>query len=194
MARVSRSPSIKTIANQRVGKSMWGAPESPEFSAVQQFMLEFKTHESEEERWLAMYKKMADGSDDSLIRFLLNLIIADEEKHRELINRMVSSLKDDLASTGSANLHDQKGKIAKKERALLPVVEEFLALEREGIKECERLEKASRGFQQGTFGLLCKTMIHDSLKHIGILDFSVPSSFDCIVPLFEKEGLGEIFC
>ena len=103
--------------------------------------------------------------------FLLNLIIADEEKHRELINRMVSSLKDDLASTGSANLHDQKGKIAKKERALLPVVEEFLALEREGIKECERLEKASRGFQQGTFGLLCKTMIHDSLKHIGILDF-----------------------
>jgi hypothetical protein len=51
------------------------------------------------------------------------------------------------------------------------VVEEFPALEREGIKECERLEKASRGFQQGTFGLLYKTMIHDSLKHIGILDF-----------------------
>ena len=40
---------------------MWGAPESPEFPAVQQFMLESKTHESEEERWLAMYKKIASG-------------------------------------------------------------------------------------------------------------------------------------
>jgi hypothetical protein len=168
MARVSRSPSIKTIANQRVGKSMWGAPESPEFSAVQQLMLEFKTHESEEERWLAMYKKMADGSDDPLIRFLLNLIIPDQERHRELIARMVSSLKNDLASTRTASLHRPKGN-RKKERALLPVVEEFPALEREGIKECERLEKARRGFQQGTFGLLYKTMIHDSLKHI--LDF-----------------------
>jgi hypothetical protein len=101
---------------------------------------------------------MADASDDSLIRFLLNLIIPDEERHRELIARMVSSLKNDLASTRPASLHRPKGN-RKKERALLPVVEEFLALEREGIKECERLEKASRGFQQGTFGLLCKTMI-----------------------------------
>jgi rubrerythrin len=44
-----------------------------------------------------MYKKMADEADDPLIRFLLNLIIPDEERHRELIARMVSSLKNDLA-------------------------------------------------------------------------------------------------
>jgi len=51
------------------------------------------------------------------------------------------------------------------------MLERFLDLERKGIKEYERLRKASEGFHQDLFGLLCRTMVHDSLKHIGILDF-----------------------
>jgi hypothetical protein len=31
-------------------------PESPDFSAVQRLMHEFQTHESDEARWLAIYK------------------------------------------------------------------------------------------------------------------------------------------
>ena len=171
MARARRSGSIKAIANQKVEESMWGVPESPEFSAVQRLMLEFQAHESDEERWLSIYKKIVEGADDPVSRFLLNLIVADEEKHRELIGRMVSSLKDDLASTRPEILAGRTGATGKKGQELLPMVERFLEVERQGIREYERLIKSSQGFHHDLFALLCRTMVHDSLKHIGILEF-----------------------
>jgi hypothetical protein len=44
-------------------------------------------------------------------------------------------------------------------------------VERDGIGEYEKLVKTTEGFHQDLFGMLCKSMIHDSLKHIDILDF-----------------------
>ncbi len=146
-------------------------PESPEFSAVQRLINEFKTHESDEERWLTVYKKIAQESDDPVIRFLLNLIIADEERHHEIIGRMISSLKDDLALTRPEKAAAGKSAIGAKGAGLLKMVEGFLEVERKGIKEYERLNKASEGFRQDLLALLCRTMVHDSLKHIAILDF-----------------------
>jgi len=61
---------------------------------VQKFLLEVQAHETDELRWLANYKKISEETNEPLIRFLLNLIIADEKRHGELIDRMVSSLKD----------------------------------------------------------------------------------------------------
>jgi hypothetical protein len=38
-------------------------------------------------------------------------------------------------------------------------------------REYEKLVKTTEEFHQELFGMLCRIMIHDSLKHIGILDF-----------------------
>lgn len=171
MTRAPRSASIKAIAKQRIEESIWGIPESPEFSAVQQLMNEFQAHESEEGRWLSIYRKIAEESNDPLIRFLLNLIISDEEKHQELIGRMVASLKDDLAWTRPEQVAVDREQLKKRSKDLSNMVEHFLRVERKGIKEYERMNKASQGLRHDLFSLLCKTMIHDSLKHIGILDF-----------------------
>ena len=171
MVRAPRSRSIKAIANQIAADDIWGAPESPEFSAVQRLMHEFQTHENEEGRWLSIYKKVADGSQDPLIRFLLSLIIADEARHRELMGRMVSLLKDDLAWTRAEVSTSENRKAEKNDAKLLAMVGRFLEMERRGIREYEKLIRTSQGFHQGLFTLLCKTMIHDSLKHIGILEF-----------------------
>jgi len=54
---------------------------------------------------------------------------------------------------------------------LLASVERFLEAERKGIKEYERLKKESQGLNRDVFALLYTTMIHDSHKHIGILEF-----------------------
>jgi rubrerythrin len=64
-------------------------------------MSAFTIHESDEERWLPIYKNVAERSDDPLIRFLLHLIIVDEERHHETMGSMITGLKDDLATTGS---------------------------------------------------------------------------------------------
>jgi hypothetical protein len=46
-----------------------------------------------------------------------------------------------------------------------------LDAERKGIKEYERLKKMSKGLHRDVFALLYTTMIHDSHKHMGILEF-----------------------
>ena len=58
-----------------------------------------------------------------------------------------------------------------KRAQLLASVERFLEAERKGIKEYERLKKESQGLYRDVFALLYTTMVHDSHKHIGILEF-----------------------
>ena len=171
MPRASKSDSLKTIAAERADDYMWGIPESPEFSAVQRLMHEFQTHESDEARWVAIYQKLAHESEDPLIRFLLNLIIADEERHHKIIRHIVSGLKDELAWTRSETVAAKPPEQDKGAKDLSETVERLLAVERDGIGEYEKLVKTTEGFHQDLFGMLCRIMIQDSLKHIGILDF-----------------------
>jgi len=171
MVRGTRSKAIKAIANYWAEDAMWGMPESPEFSSIQRLMNEFQSHASHEEQWLSQYQIAAQEASDPLIRFLLGLIVADEQRHHELTNRMIGKLKDDLAWTRAEGLTPRvyaKGETRKK---LLSSVEQFLEAERKGIKEYEALKKASKGLYRDVFELLYTTMVHDSHKHIGILEF-----------------------
>ena len=134
-------------------------------------LCEFQTHESDEARWLAIYQKLAHESQDPLIRFLLNLIIADETRHHEIICHIVSGLKDELAWTSSKTVATNRRAREKGAKDFSETVERLLVVERDGIGEYEKLIKTTEGFHQDLFGMLCRTMIQDSLKHIGILDF-----------------------
>jgi len=171
MPQTPRSRSIRSISQYKAEDYMWGNPESPEFSIVHNLMNEFKTHEGDEERWLSIYRKTVEESDDPTFRFLINIIIADEERHNQLLGRMIASLKDDLASTRTSEPPPGTASSATPARELVVMVERFLDVERKGIREYERLKKTSQKFRQGLLALLCETMVYDSLKHIGILNF-----------------------
>lgn len=171
MARAVRSRSIEIIASQRAQDAMWGIPESPEFSSVQRLMNEFQSHAAHEERWLSSYRELAKETIDPQIRFLLGLIVADEERHHDLIARMVSKLKNESTWTRSAGIAPRASESGEKAKRLLASVENFLDAERKGIKEYERLKKESRGLHRDLFALLYTTMIHDSQKHMEILNF-----------------------
>ena len=56
-------------------------------------------------------------------------------------------------------------------RELGVMLERFLDVERKGIRDCQRLKKTSQRFRQDLLALLCETIVYDSLKHIGILNF-----------------------
>ena len=171
MVQARRDASIRTLANQRAEDSMWGIPESPEFSAVQRLMNEFQSHATHEERWLSSYREIAKETSDPQIRFLLDLIVADEERHHELTARMMSKLKDELAWTRPTEIARKAGESGEKSKRLLASVENFLGAERDAIKEYERLKKESQGLYRNVFALLYTTMIHDSHKHMEILNF-----------------------
>ena len=171
MARSRRSSAIKAIANYWAEDAMRGVPESPEFSSVQRLMNEFQSHAKHEEQWLTSYQAIGKAASDPLIRFLFGLIVDDEQRHHELTRRMITKLKDELAWTRAEGLAPRVYEIGKKRQQLHSAVARFLDTEREAIKEYERLKKESQGLYRDVFALLYTTMIHDSHKHIGVLEF-----------------------
>jgi rubrerythrin len=171
MAHTRRARLIKALVSQKAEDAMWGIPESPEFSSVQRLMNEFQSHATNEERWLLSYKEFAKEASDPLIRFLLGLVIADEERHHELTSRMIGKLKDELAWTRSEGSSRRPGERGEEGKRMLALVDGFLKAEQQGIKEYERLKRTSQGLYRDVFTLLYTTMIHDSQKHIGILEF-----------------------
>ena len=171
MARLNRAGVINALVEQKAEDAIWGVPESPEFSSVQRLMNEFQSHARHEERWLAEYRQAAEESKDPLIRFLLEMIVTDETRHHELTSRMIGKLKEELAWTRSDGAVRRPDEGRESSKRLLTSVESFLNAERKGIDKYKQLMQTSRGLYRNVFALLYSTMIHDSRKHIGILEF-----------------------
>lgn len=171
MARSRTDPFIRSLAKQKAEDAMWGVPESPEFSSVQRLMNEFQSHARDEERWLSSYREIAEESTDPLTGFLLNLIVADEERHHKLMARMISKLEDELAWTSAKRTVRTGVESGARRKRLLGAVERMVGAEQKGIQEYEHLKKASRNLRRDVFELLYGTMIRDSQKHMAILEF-----------------------
>lgn len=144
---------------------------APAISEVERLTNEFEAHESEEGKFLEHYKDVAGKTKNGMIKFLLQMIISDEEKHQAVTRAMVSTLKGDLnwthpddALRGLYNMVEEKDN-------LLRLTEDFIRVEKQGIKECRELIKSSKGYYRDLFVLLFESMVHDSEKHIKILEF-----------------------
>ena len=144
---------------------------SPEISPVERLLNEFETHEAKEEESLKHYRKLLNKMPNPVTRFLLQLIISDEEKHRAVIHAMVATLRGSLMWTkpegsleGAADLAETNGQLRVSTDALIE-------LEKEGIRECKALVKESSGYYHGVFKILLDSMIRDSEKHIELLEY-----------------------
>jgi hypothetical protein len=65
---------------------------------------------------------------------------------------------------GAANLVETNAQ-------LRVTTDEFIELEKEGIRECKSLVKESSGYYHGVVKILLDSMIRDSEKHIELLEF-----------------------
>ena len=137
--------------------------ESSEPSEVERLMSRFEAHEGEEGKFVGRYKETADSSQNPLIRFLLRLIISDEEKHHAVTRAMISTLKGDLVWTRPQDALHGIVELGAEKNEILKLTEEFIRLERAGIKEYKKLTKASRGYYRGLFVLLVNSMVRVTL-------------------------------
>lgn len=140
-------------------------------SAIERLLNEFEAHESKEEKALEQYKAVIGGVNNPVHRFLLQLIISDEEKHRAVVHAMATTLKGSLNWTKPAGSLEGDPDPAATNRQLLAVTEDFIKLEREGIREYKILLKASENYYHGLFQILIGAMIRDSEKHTELLEF-----------------------
>ena len=148
-----------------------GYPGSPELSAVELLMNKFEAHEGGEREFVQRYKEIAEKSKNPLIKFLLKMIISDEEKHHAITHAMVSTLKGNLTWTRPESAIHGLADLGEEKEELMGLTESFVHLEKEGVKEYKRLIKVSKGYYRGLFVLLIQSMIRDSEKHVEILEF-----------------------
>ena len=70
-----------------------------EVSPVEKLLNELEAHEAKEAWSIEYYKKTLSRMPNSVTRFLMQLIVSDEEKHRAVIHAMVATLKGSLTWT-----------------------------------------------------------------------------------------------
>jgi len=138
-------------------------------SPVERLLNAFEAHEAKEERTLEFYKKTLASMPNPASRFLMQLIVSDEEKHRAVVHAMAATLKGSLTWTKPAE--SLEGDLAGLNGKLREVTDAFIQLEKEGIKDYKILIQESSSYYRGLFKVLLDSMIRDSEKHIQLLEY-----------------------
>ncbi len=148
-------------------------PREQEISAFEQMLNQFSIHERHEQEFLDEYREIVDRHDNPLVKFLLQLIMSDEEKHHDMVRTITSALQADLTGIkgGGADIPKLGAISEEKKDDLLRLTADFIKAEKQTIDDYKALMKKSRGFHRGLLVLLIRTIIHDSEKHVLILDF-----------------------
>lgn len=157
------------VANLSMLEELMHRPEG--ISAVEKLLNEFETHEGKEEKSIEQYKKVLGDVKNPVNRFVLQLIISDEEKHRAVAHAMASTLKGSLTWSKPEGSLEIGADVPANNGKLLAVTEEFINLEKDGVKEYKILVKESTDYYHGLFKVLLNSMIRDSEKHIELLEF-----------------------
>lgn len=144
---------------------------SEEISHVERLLNEFEAHEGKEERSVGQYKQLLGELKNPVTRFVLQLIISDEEKHRAVTHAMVSTLKGSLTWTKPEGSLEGGMDLPGTNKRLMTLTEEFIELEKTGIKEYKNLLKEATDYYHGLFKILLNSMIRDSEKHVELLEF-----------------------
>ena len=154
------------LFNTKANNSTW-----PDISPVERLLDDFEAHEAKAEKSIEGYKNLLVELTNPVTRFLLQLIIADEEKHRDVLDAMIATLKGSLTWARPERSLEGAVDLANTDSRLRSGAEEFVELEKESIKECKALIRDSSGYYHGVFKILLESMIGDSEKHIELLEF-----------------------
>jgi rubrerythrin len=135
--------------------AMFDLMRTPEgISPVEKLLNEFEAHEAKEEKALEFYRNALAHMPNPVTRFLMQLIVSDEEKHRAMMHAMVATLKGSLTWTKPAGSLEGVGNLPSVNGKLREITEGFIRLEKEGIGEYKTLIKESRGYYHGLFKIL----------------------------------------
>src|SRR5678816_1492770 len=107
--------------------AMFNLTNLPEgISPVEKLLNEFEAHEAKEERALEVYRNALEHMPNRLTRFVLQLVVSDEEKHRAVVHAMVATLQGSLTWTKPADSLEGSDESASLNGKLRAVTEDFI--------------------------------------------------------------------
>ncbi|MGZ7023553.1 MAG: hypothetical protein ACXVJ3_20130 [Ilumatobacteraceae bacterium] len=130
-----------------------------------------KHHGEQEGVILESYRLVAEESTaGEAVQYLVGLILADEERHHRQFSEMANEI---LSIVCERPVEPSPPRIVtRSEPDLLAQTKRLLAFERADAKELRRLRKTLRKAPGASLSpLLTDLMVHDTAKHIAILEF-----------------------
>ena len=129
-----------------------------------------ETHGAREGAALDAYQRVAaDTTAGPGVRYLVNLILEDEVRHHRVFDEMANQVRSFVDET---DIQPRvPALVAHDDPALLAETRRLLEFERQDAKELKELRKALKGRPRSSLQpLLVDMMLHDTAKHIAILE------------------------
>ncbi len=101
---------VEEMADMSVMFDLMRTPEG--ISPIERLLNEFEAHEAKEEKSLEIYKKSLGEIANPMTRFVIQMIVSDEEKHRAVVHAMVATLKGSLTWTKPAGSLEGSDQVA----------------------------------------------------------------------------------
>jgi len=138
---------------------------------VEQMLRQLQAHEESERELLNNYRYAARLGADPGVRFLMSLILEDEERHHRLMAAMARDVKSSvLWLEDQPPLPPIENKTEDRPRLILQT-ERFLEIEDQNATQLKELKKDVKQLHSGLLELIVQGMEADTHKHIGILKY-----------------------
>ncbi len=138
----------------------------------QQLFAHLANHERDEQAIIGRYREAALKTDSEAFRYLIGLILEDEDRHHRFTTEIANALRSDVELTETSPRVPMLKAWKPVEPELLEATEEFLRLEREDARHLKELTRELRDTRDTTlWHLLVTLMVADTEKHIHILEF-----------------------
>jgi hypothetical protein len=147
-------------------------PAQPEErSVVEKLFDQLAAHEQEEGEILAEYQQAATEGPDAGYRYLMGLVLADEERHHRLSKAMADDVHQSLLWLTDHNGLPDIMATGKDREQLLRQTERFLQIEEDGQRQLDGLHEKVKALHSGLLELIVDIMRSDTKKHVHILKF-----------------------
>ena len=129
-------------------------------------------HVSAEGEFIDAYRQLVEAPDTpEAMRYLIGLLLEDEERRHRLLGQVVAALGNGVAWTSDPDAVPNLP-CGAPDSALVEVTNRFLAAERADRRELRALRRKLRPFRDTTaWTLVVELLEHDTAKHIRLLTF-----------------------
>ena len=130
-------------------------------------------HVVSERALLETYIETAEASGSAALRYVVDLLIADERRHHRVWADLADSLCADAELVDEAPVVPHLDFDRSNADAVIEITERLLNSEREDLRQIKQVQKLLSSVSETTlWGLLVEMMEHDTYKHIALLRYA----------------------
>ena len=142
-----------------------------EKSPVERLFAQLEAHEREEEEVLKDYEAAAKDAPDAGFRFLMGLVLEDEQRHHRLSKAMAAEIERSLMWLKNEEPLPPVSPTGEDRKQLLRQTERFLQIERDGERQLADMHGQVKELHAGLLELIVDMMRADTRKHVHILEY-----------------------